>query len=193
MVRVNFIIYLLIFTAFCSCNQRHSKKISSRPVILPTHKISSIKNIDSVIKIDEKVIYFNKNLGEFISDLQQSSLSISYQLDTIPHFIKSFLEAFSSDHFTIANPGKNWNCCCDWDESRPNRQLICHGKSRGLFFISYLTGGIGVSQHLILKRYYNKTITDFWTGTTLNGNLQNKEGIIKYLATKDDKHPTLNI
>jgi len=80
----------------------------------------------------------------------------------------------------MADPGKDWNCCCDRNEKLPNRELICMGIDKNVFFINYLTGGIGETEHLILIRFKDKTITDFWTGT-LMGHLYTKKSIIDYL------------
>lgn len=118
-------------------------------------------------------------------------MSVSYELSAMPDFIKSFLEQLSGDHFTIANPGKNWNCCCDRNDSIPNRVLICQGSDKDLFFINYLTGGIGEMEHIILIRHNNNHIVDFWTGV-LSGNLKNKNDIVKYLITNKKKHWGLN-
>ena len=97
------------------------------------------------------IILSNKNLEPFVNDLRESSIVLSYKTDSIPRFIKSFLEQLSGDHFTIANPGKNWNCCDgSWDESLPNRSLICVGKDKSLFLISYKTGGVGEEGHIVL-------------------------------------------
>jgi hypothetical protein len=129
------------------------------------HPITSIiKKNDSTLKIDGKVISENKNLSSFIHDLQTSRLSISYKVDLIPAFIRSFLQQLTNDKFTIANPGKDWNCCCDRNDELPNRQILCLGNGNGLFFINYLTGGIGEIGHVILIKYNGDNITDLWFG-----------------------------
>jgi hypothetical protein len=91
----------------------------------------------------------------------------------------------------MANPGADWNCCCTPNDKLPNRQLICQGNDGHLFLISYLTGGVGEIDHLILIKYTGTTITDFWTGTLLK-NVKNKAAIIKYLLANQKKHWGLN-
>ncbi len=179
------IILLLCFTA-CSYAQKHvpQKTINS---VLP-HPIRSIITKDGSITIDPKIVAENKNLQEFINDLQTSKLTLSYKSDNIPAFISSFLKQLSNGDFTIANPGNDWNCCDDdHDEKLPNRKLICMGKDGCLFLISYLTGGIGESQHLVLITYKNETITDFWTGT-LWGDLKSKKTILESLNKSKNEH-----
>lgn len=173
---------------FANAQQRDTKYLNP----LSIHSIRSIKNWGDSLSIDQMVILKNKNLDFFIHDLQKSTLKLIYKRDGIPTFIKSFLESYSGNKFTIANPGENWNCCDDnHDDNRPNRQLICQGNDGHLFLISYLTGGIGEINHLVLIQYQNDKIIDFWTGT-LWKNLKKKDEIIHYLITNKKKHWGLN-
>ncbi len=192
MKKLNFII--LLFVLFISCHSQQKSDMAEHKAIV-NYPVSIIKISDSIIKIDEKVIYYNKNLQPFINDLQRSSFSVSYKIDGIPDFIISFLNQLSGDHFTIANPGKDWNCCDDnWNDSLPNRELICQGIDKNLFFISYLTGGIGEAEHIILIRYDNNKVIDFWTNTMLSENLKNKNEIVRYLLKLGNKvHYNLSI
>lgn len=132
------------------------------------------------------IILNNKNLSGFIYDLQFCPLKLTFKLNGIPVFRKSFLESFSNDNFTIADPGKEWNCCCDQNRIHPNRQLICQGNKENLFVISYLTGGIGTIQHLALIKYRNERIIDFWV-EIVQGDLDNKAGIIEALKKHKDQ------
>jgi hypothetical protein len=152
---------------------------------------SSVKATDEGFTIDQMVILKNKNLPSFIKALQSSRLSLSHKVD-IPDFIKPVLNQLSKDEFTIANPNADWNCCDgSWDEKLPNRQLIFQAKSKNLFLIYYLKGGIGVNQNLILINYQNNTILDFWKGTFLS-KLKTQNDIIRYLIANKNKHWGLN-
>ncbi|MEO6977401.1 MAG: hypothetical protein ABI113_03450 [Mucilaginibacter sp.] len=125
----------------------------------------------------------NQNVDGFINDLNtDQQLKTSYTLAGIPTFIKSFLANFSEDGFTIAEPGKDWNCCCDRNGDRPNRELIWHGNDGHLFIISYFTGGIGKTQHLVLVSFDNKGINDFWAAI-VHDDLKNKAAIVQLLKT----------
>jgi len=176
MKRIKIISVFFLFTSYASAQ----KSASKRQIVHPYYPSSIIKTSDSTVRIDEKIIFYNKNLPAFISDLENSSLHVSNKLYGIPDFIHSFLLQLTSDKFTMADPGKDWNCCCDRNEKLPNRELICMGIDKNVFFINYLTGGIGETEHLILIRFKDKTITDFWTGT-LMGHLYTKKSIIDYL------------
>jgi hypothetical protein len=189
MIKISFAALLLACLTACTGVQKpfsQPEPIKNKALKYPGYE-SSIRIVKDNIIVNPMVIVANKNLQPFIDDLKSSPLVVSYKLDGIPSFIKSFLEHLSGDHFTIANPGKEWNCCCDKNDKLPNRELIYQGKDENLFVMSYYTGGIGEAGHVILIRYNNKTITDFWTGVTL-ANLQNKDAILKYLISDKTGH-----
>jgi hypothetical protein len=182
------ILILLLITIHTHAQQNLVKQ--SR--VSPINSVSSVKYNGDSISINQMIIVKNKNLHAFITDLQKTSLSSSNKLGDMPRFVKSFLESFGNVNFTIAKPGQDWNCCCDQNDQLPNRQLICQGKSKNLYFISYLTGGFAETQHFVLIRYKNEIITDFWTGT-LQGHLTTKPAIIKYLIKSKNEHYSLSI
>lgn len=181
-VKIVAFLQILIVTAYAQQQQIHKlKKTLNCPVSL-------VKTSDSTVKIDGDIILNNKNLPLFIEDLKRPSISVYYKFGKVPSFIKSFLIQLPHDRFSIADPGKDWNCCCEKDDHLPDRQMICGGMDKNLFFISYLTGGIGEMEHLILIRYKNNVITDFWTGK-LSGHLNNKKVILQYLI--ENEHSSL--
>jgi hypothetical protein len=183
MIRLTGIIAFCIFWTLTAKAQHPSKNT----VKAASHRVSSIKNLKDGISVDQMVIVNNENLDSFIHDLQTSSAKLSYTLTDMPGFIKAFLESFSPDKFTIANPGKDWNCCCDQNESRPNRQLIGLGHGGHLFWMSYFTGGFAEIQHLVFISYNNEQVTDFWAGM-VNGNLNDKAAIIQLLKEHKYQH-----
>ncbi|MGF7077103.1 hypothetical protein [Mucilaginibacter sp. 3215] len=138
------------------------------------------------------VILKNKNLGAFIADLKKSQIMLGKNINDIPPMVRDFLASFSRDKFSIAAPGKDWNCCDgNWDENLPTRQLINIGADGNLFIITYKTGGIGVMTHLVLLRYNDDKIIDFWAGIGRN-DLKTTAQVLKYLATNKNKHLELN-
>lgn len=156
------------------------------------HPISSVKNYGDSITIDPKIIATNKNLRYFIADIKKASIKLSPKANTIPAVIKSFLTSYSKTGFALADAGSDWNCCCDRDNSLPDRQVICQGTDGHLFMISYLTGGIGVVSRLILVKYNGDRIIDFWMANTTKA-LKNKNSIIDYLTTSKNEHFTISI
>jgi len=177
----------ILLICLLSCTHVHPK-LADNAGVHPVHLISSIKESNGDVKIDGSVISDNKNLLAFVNDIRESTMVLSNNLEGIPPFIKSFLERAGGGRFSIANPGKAWNCCDgNWDDSLPNRELICYGMDKTLFLISYKTGGIGETGHVILMRYLNNKVTDFWTGTSLL-DLNSKKAILKYLTLPGNKH-----
>jgi hypothetical protein len=144
-----------------------------------------------IVKIDEKVILKNENLQPFINDLRSQPLVLSNKIDDIPGFVKSFLKRLCGGRFTITNPGADWNCCCARDKNKPDRRLICVGRNSNIFVMSYETGGISKTNHLILLRYDGNKITDFWTGF-VSEYFKSKDDIVQYLTVNKDKHWGLN-
>jgi len=195
MIKISFAAALLICLTACNDMQKPvspHRPIKTKALKYPGYE-SSVRTIKDNIIVYLMVVVKNKNLQPFIDDLKASPLVMSYKLDGIPSFIKSFLEALSGDHFTIANPGKEWNCCCDHDERRPNRQLICQGKDENIFLISYRTGGIAETGHIILIRFQHDRIIDFWTSPQIE-TLTTKDAIIKFLvAGKIDHNQSIQI
>ncbi|UOE48621.1 hypothetical protein MTO98_29895 [Mucilaginibacter sp. SMC90] len=138
------------------------------------------------------IILENKNLDAFILDLKKSHIILDKSIKGVPPVVKDFLASFSKDEFSITDPGKDWNCCDgSWDEHLPRRQLISVGADSKLFIITYKTGGIGVVTHLILIRYNNDKIIDFWAGIGRDG-LKTTADILKYLVANKNKHWKLN-
>jgi hypothetical protein len=64
--------------------------------------------------INQRIILKNINLPKFVSDLKfVYNETLSKDVNDIPAEILYFLKQMSKDGFTIANPGQQWNCCCD--------------------------------------------------------------------------------
>jgi hypothetical protein len=175
----------ILFSSLALANaQKHRVQPKAKQQI---GNVSSIKQIGDNISVDQMTIMQDKNLNPFIKELENSRLKISYKLDDLPGSVRAFLESFSGDKFTIANLGADWNCCCDQNDNRPNRELICYGTNGYLFMISYYTGGIGKMQHLILVDYDGESINDFWAGN-VQGNLTNRFAIIESLKSHKFQH-----
>jgi hypothetical protein len=184
-MRLKFIFAIFIYPLSVVAAQPHPGQLKAKR---HPGNVSSIKRIGANISVDQMIIVNDKNLNSFLQDLQNTPINLFYKVDNIPESVRSFLESFSRDKFTIANPDANWNCCCDRDDSRPNRQLICQGSSGHLFMISYLTGGIGTVEHLVLLKLNKQQIIDFWTGEMMQGDLTNQAAIIKSLKNHKFQH-----
>jgi hypothetical protein len=178
------IIVLFLVTLLSACTGKQKPAVEPA---LAAHGLSSIRyNKDGLI-VDPKVIVSNKNLLYFINDLKKSQLYTSSKIDGIPPFITSFLKQLSGGSFTIANPGKDWNCCCERNDNLPDRKLIFQAKSKSLFLLTYLTGGFGTAAHVLLISHQNEIITDCWIGGIPQG-LNDKNSVVNYLAKNQIQH-----
>ena len=154
-------------------------------------KISGILNNGGNILIDTNYILANLSLPALINDLSIAELKEKYTAKDIPVFIKSTLENLTHDNFSIADPGQNWQSTDVIVEKLPARQLIYLGIGKNITLITFLKGGVGESEHILIIKYEGQRIIDFWCGNILS-RVDNKADIIKYLKKNQDKKLGLN-
>ncbi|MEO6903988.1 MAG: hypothetical protein ABI315_12700 [Bacteroidia bacterium] len=73
----------------------------------------------------------------------------------------------------------------------PKRQLIYFGLGQDLALMTYYTGGIGKSEHILIFKFKDNKILDFWCGN-ISTDVTNKLEILNYLKTNKDKEWGLN-
>jgi hypothetical protein len=73
----------------------------------------------------------------------------------------------------------------------PTRQLVYFGSGKDIGVMTYYTGGIGKSEHIIIIKFDDNKIVDFWCGKIFT-DLTNKAEILKYLKDNKDKDWGLN-
>jgi hypothetical protein len=154
-------------------------------------------------------------LQQLIEDLEKADLKEKKIVAEIPSFIKSFLDSLT-DNFSIANPEEDWQVSCvimgkqiqkkvydkktrdtlievSFDNSKPlpSRQLIYFGLGTDIALMTYYTGGIGKSEHILIIKFDNTKIVDLWCGNILT-DVTNKSETLKYLNDNKDKHWGLN-
>lgn len=163
---------ILLFCIFIKCSyaQSHNEPASTR-----------YKN-DNII-IDFNIIVENKNLNTFINELRTNKLKSFYSAKQIPTFAKDVIAQLSKQKFSMADPGKDWQCCdAVTDPDLPGRILVYGGSSKNLLALVYLTGGVGTETHLVLIKHNDALIKNFWTGTALK-EIHDQRSLIKYLST----------
>jgi len=153
-------------------------------------KNNLIITADGNCTIDTFAILTNKNLLPLIKELESKELLIYQTIKSIPPFINDFLKCSQGGEFTIANPGEKWQVGDVIIEDLPRRQLIFFGLSDSIALMTYYTGGIGKSEHILIFKIENKIITDFWCGDVL-ADLLDKAKVIKYLKKNKDKESLL--
>ena len=179
----HFIKLIGFFVIVNSCGQ-----VKSDNFIIPN---AGIKKINNQYLIDTAVILNNKNLDTLITQIENSKLIDKFNVKDIPDFINDFLINATHDNFSIANPGENWQSTDVIIEELPNRQLIYLGVGENLIVLAYYSGGIGESEHILVFRYHDKDIIDFWCGNVLK-DVKTKIEILKLLKENKLKHWGLN-
>jgi hypothetical protein len=209
------LIGLFITTLWACSNSTTQTEESTMDKILADNYVSNISLVDGKFVIDTSAILNNNNLKSLISDLEKTDLDEKKTVAEIPSFIKSFLDSLT-DNFSIANPDEDWQVGCviigkqiqkkvydkntgdtlieitfDNSEPLPSRQLIYLGIGKNIALMTYYTGGIGKSEHIIIIKFDDEKIVDFWCGNILT-DLTNKAEILKYLKDNKDKQWGLN-
>lgn len=181
----------------------------------PDNYESNVSVVNGKFVIDTNAILNNNNLQSLIEELEKTDLTEKKTVAEIPSFIKSFLDSLT-DNFSIANPDEDWQVGCvvmgkeiqkkvydkktgdtliqiTFDNSHPlpSRQLIYFGLGKDIALMTYYTGGIGKSEHIIIIKFDNTTFVDFWCGNILT-DVKNKAEILKYLKENKDKDWGLN-
>lgn len=146
-------------------------------------------------KIDSAQIYLDKNIDRFLSDLKSEKFVDTNEIGAIPVGIKKQLDSLAGG-FSIANPNADYRCCCTSSQKLPLRKLVYLSKSDHLLVMTYLTGGVGVSTHILFVRFNGDTIVDMWFANCL-ADLNSRGKIIRYI-NKNRKvrgylHPNLSL
>ena len=129
--------------------------------------------------IDTSRVLLNQDLDEFLVKLKNDRFVIYNRKENIPEFIRYQLDCLTGD-FSIANPGLDYRCCCTSSSKLPARQLLYLAQSKDVLIMTYLTGGIAVSTHLLFIKVSDNKILNLWTGVSFPA-LKSKKDIIDYI------------
>ena len=205
-----------IITTFWACsNSTAQKDVSAWDKKTADNFESNISVVNGRFVIDTNAILNNNNLQTLIEELEKTELVEKKTVAEIPSFIKSFLDSLT-DNFSIANAGEDWQVGCvimgkqiqkkvydektgdtliqvtfDNSQPRPSRQLVYFGLGKDIALMAYYTGGFGKSEHILIIKFDDKKIVDFWCGNILT-DVTNTTEILKYLNDNKDKHWGLN-
>lgn len=148
------------------------------------------------ITVDTTKIFLDENLNSFLSDLQSESFQTYTDKKQIPLLIRQQLNCLTNDKFSIANPAEEYQCCCTSSQELPRRKLLFFSKSKNIFLITYLTGGVGVSTTILMFKLQGDKIIDLWTGYGFS-EFKSKDEVIKHIKkkrkTKFGLHANLSI
>jgi hypothetical protein len=160
-------------------------------VLKKDHRKTGIKSVGKC-DLDTSVILENGNLPSLIANLEKADLKTCKTVNGIPPFIINFLDCcIDSGDFSIANPGENWQVTDVIMEKLPARQLVSFEIGDSIALMMHYTGGLGVSEHILIFRFHDNTISDFWCGNIMQ-NLSGKQDVITYIKANKDKNWGLN-
>lgn len=179
----------LFFTILFGCSpSTHSNQQADTG---DKRRVTSISMNGSKYQIDTAMILANENLQPLINDLDKANLTTHRNTEEIPDFIKNFLDSITGKHFSISNPGEKWQATDAVLETLPDRQLVYLGLADDLALLCYKSGGIGVSEHLLILKFENQKISDLWCGNVLV-DLNNEKEVLDYIKSNDKKPWGLN-
>ena len=124
-----------------------------------------------------------ENLSQLIDSLQGTYLKTLNKKRFIPKFIKRTLNCWTQK-FDIANPGKRYQSGDVYMWHAPIRQLTYLGLSDKYVIISYRKGGKGSIDHILIFRFDNKKIKDFWAGCCAR--IRSQEELLYFLKNYKD-------
>ncbi len=169
---------------FCACNVSTTQ--DKKTVLSVNDTIKGLTIKEGLVKIDTFVILTHQNLDPLLAVIEKTDLKTYRQVSDIPVFLVDFLKIITKDSFSIANPNEDWQVGCNVSDGLPTRQLIYFGLADNIALLTYLTGGIGESEHILIIQFSSEKITDFWCGNVM-ADLTNKEEILKYIKENRDK------
>ena len=156
---------------------------------------SNLNSPGKAYNLDSVNIYFNMNLDKFLSRMNREHFQVYNDKNAIPAFIGEQLDSLTGG-FSLGNPGEEYQCCCTSSQKLPRRKLEFLAMSNDLFVITYLTGGIGVEEHILLIKFKDEKIADLWCGSSFDS-LHTLQEIVKYISRKRKKpldlHPNFNL
>lgn len=208
-------LFIMTFWACSNSSLQQNKPTSDKKTV--GNYESNVSIVNGGFVIDTNAILNNNNLQLLIDDLEKNNLRENKTVTEIPPFIKSFLDTLTGS-FSIANPGEDWQAGCtspmEIDNSTqrksinpktrdtiitismktrdvPTRQLVYFGLGKKIALMTYYTGGIGKSEHILIFKFDGNKIVDFWCGNILT-DIKTKAEVIKYLKENKDKEWGLN-
>lgn len=146
--------------------------------------MSSVSLVNGHYKIDSNVVETDRNKAVLVADLKDENLIRKTTIEEIPGFMLAFLDSISiNKKFDIVNPWEKWNTNDIMDLVIPNankenenltgsidtskgllpdKKLTYFAIGDSIALLSYHSGGIRARQHIIIIKFQNKKIVDFW-------------------------------
>jgi hypothetical protein len=196
-LNISILLFLTFLLSCRSSTKQITMQIVNDVVIDDTSNIvfpfSSSKNtsFEQKCSIDTASILYNQNLPSLIKELENTKLTIYKTTKGIPPVILNFLKCSHDGEFSIANPGENWQVTDVVTEKLPERQLVFIGVADSIALMAHFSGGMGKSEHILIFKFNDKEVTNFWCGMVLTS-LSDKQQIVQFLRENMNKDWGLN-
>ncbi len=141
--------------------------------------------------VDTVSILTNKNLDGLILKVETTELAHYPEFESIPSFVKAFLDSLVGKKFRIADPGEEWQATDIVEGDLPDRQLVYLGVGQEVMLLAYNKGGFGMSERILIVHFEESCIIDFWCGGVMT-ELRDKDQIVNHLKENKNKHWALN-
>jgi hypothetical protein len=178
----NYILTLGFLLTLIGCDSATTKEKKVERIPL----VSSLTKVNGSYKLDTFAILTHRNLEPLLEELEKAEAKTYEEVKDIPIFISGFLKNLTGDGFSMADKGEDWQSGCVRIKKLPDRQLIYFDLADNIAILTYFTGGIGVSEHILIIKFTGKEITDFWCGNVLE-DLTTKEQTLKYIRENKNK------
>lgn len=198
-MKIIIILFLFLGTFNLTSSQ---KKVKAKKHKSDNINKSNISLIKGKYVLDTLKILDNNNLDKLIAELEQTELIEKQKVNEIPTFIIKLLKSLNED-FSIVGVGEDYSSGCTsgryhtqikkYDKKTgdtiiqnkfggpiPRRQLTYLGLSDNIALMTYYRGGFTRTHHVMIFKYKNTKIIDFWCGN-LSRDLLTKNETLNYL------------
>lgn len=185
-IKVSLAIILMSFIAYAKPSlQPDDNKFGSEQG--KQNYMSSVSMVNGHYIIDSNVIETDRNKRVLVAELKAESLIRKITIEEVPGFIFAFLDSISPNKkFDIVNPWEKWNTKDIMDLVMPNtnqenkkpaqsidaakgllpdKKLTYFAIGDSIALLSYHSGGIRSRQHIVILKFQNEQVVDFWYGT----------------------------
>jgi hypothetical protein len=161
------IFYLLLLAACQDSSPKESGSAMTPPLPTPLpDTVLAAQQAGRNYVLDTLAIVSNQRLDTLLRMAEQRTLVSHTSAQALPPVVAAFFHARERERpFVIADTGAPFSAGdAIVDPDLPRRQLVYLGVSPDLVLLSYYSGGVGLSQHVVIFRLQGHTIQDLWSG-----------------------------
>lgn len=175
------VLYLLLLAACQDSPPQESIPATtpSPPALLPDAVLAA-QQAGRAYVLDTMAIVTNQRLDTLLYLAERLPLVSYASAQALPPVVAGFFQARGSADwpFRLADVGAPFTeTDVILDSTLPMRQLVYLGVSPDLVLLSYYSGGVGLSQRVVIFQLQGHTIQDLWNGY-VNGDPKTKEELL---------------